>query len=91
MENVKNSYNFSKIVLINLDGYESEFNLEVARNFKKHLMYISFPKEDAILTDLQKVYSKRLFKKLMFKYTQALFQSYPQENLSEDMKHMAKL
>lgn len=23
MENVKNSYNFSKIVVINLDGYES--------------------------------------------------------------------
>jgi hypothetical protein len=23
MENVKNSYNFSKIVMINLDGYES--------------------------------------------------------------------
>lgn len=27
MDNFKNSYNFSKIVFINLDGYESEFNL----------------------------------------------------------------
>lgn len=46
MENSKalQSHNCSKVVLINLDGYESEFNLEFVRNYKKHLMYISFPK-----------------------------------------------
>jgi hypothetical protein len=49
MENLKSSYNCSRVVLINLDGYESEYNLEIARNFKKHLLYVSFPKEDAKL------------------------------------------
>ena len=27
IENIKSSYNCSKVVMINLDGYESEFNL----------------------------------------------------------------
>lgn len=35
----------SRIVFINLDGYESEFNIDVARTFNRHLMYISFPRE----------------------------------------------
>ena len=92
MENTKSSYNCSRVVLINLDGYESEFNLEFARNFKKHLLYVSFPKEEAKLNDLKQVYSQRFFKKLMFKYSQSLYESYgPTSQVSEEYKQLTKL
>jgi hypothetical protein len=32
-------------VFVNLDGYESEHNVDVARSLCRHLMYISFPRE----------------------------------------------
>ena len=44
--NEKN-YPCSKIVFINLDGYESEFNINLAQYLWKNLMYVSFPKESA--------------------------------------------
>lgn len=43
-EIVKNE-NVSRIVFLNLDGYESEFNVDMAKYLYKSLMYISFPKE----------------------------------------------
>lgn len=78
MDTPKSSFNCSRVVLINLDGYESEYNLELARNFKKHLLYISFPKEDVIpleapSSDPARIHSRRFFKKLMFRHSQALF------------------
>jgi len=45
----------------------------MVRNFKKHLLYISFPKEDAKLDDVKQIYSRRFFKKLMFRYSQNLY------------------
>lgn len=75
MESAKGSYSSSKVAFINLDGYESEFNLEFVGNFKKHLLYVSFPKEEAKLDDTRQIHSKRLFKKLMFRYSQFLYES----------------
>ena len=56
-------YNISKVALINLDGYESEFNIELAKNLDKHLMYVSFPK---FKNSEEEAYGLRFFKKIMF-------------------------
>ena len=37
--------NCSKMVFINLDGYQSDFNVDMAKYLSKNVMYISFPKE----------------------------------------------
>jgi hypothetical protein len=36
--------NCSKIAFINLDGYESEYNIDIVKYLCKNMMYISFPK-----------------------------------------------
>lgn len=59
----------SKVCFINLDGYESEYNLECARSFKRKMMYISFPKESISDETDQVNYSKRMYKKMMFMYS----------------------
>ena len=54
----------SKIVFLDLDGYESEFTLETVRNFSHHLMYISFPKYSPNHSD--EGYNRRFHKKIMY-------------------------
>lgn len=82
METIKNSYNYSKVAFINLDGYESQFNLEFVRNFKKHLLYVSFPKEEAKLDHNNEIFTKRFFKKMMFKYSQKLYETFSDNYMS---------
>ena len=91
MENLRSSYNTSRVVFVNLDGYESEFNLEFVRNFKKHLLYLSFPKEEAKLDETKKIYSSRFFKKLMFRYSQSLYETFSDNHTSEDYKALTRL
>jgi len=46
------TYNCSKITFLNLDGYESHYNLYIAKYLSKYLQYISFPlEEDELLKD----------------------------------------
>ncbi len=91
MQNAKSSFNSSKVVFINLDGYQSEFNLEFVRNFKKHLLYVSFPKEQAKLDGSKQIYSKRFFKKLMFKYSQSLYETFSEAYMSEEYRNLTRM
>lgn len=63
----------------------------MARNFKNHLMYISFPKEEAKLNDVQQIYSRRFFKKLMFRYSQVLYESYNESSTNEDYRTLTRM
>ena len=38
----------SKVTFINLDGYDTEMNLKLAKHMTKYVQYISFPCEDSI-------------------------------------------
>ena len=52
------------MLFLNLDGYESEFNLELMRNFEKHVMYVSLPRFDS--TESDEGYNHRFHKKIMY-------------------------
>lgn len=64
---VEGASQLPKVVFLNLDGFESEYNLEFARSLRRNLMYISFPKEDVhSKNENNLVYEKRFYKKLMY-------------------------
>lgn len=67
-------FEISRTVFINLDGYESEFNLEFAKNMQNHLMYISFPKFDKSTDDHNLPFNNRFLKKLLFNYSREMYQ-----------------
>ena len=50
-----------------MDGYESEFNVDIAKYLSKYLMYISFPREGAN-TQGDEVYQKQKSEHLLRKY-----------------------
>lgn len=61
-------------MFINLDGYESEFNIELAKNMDKHLMYVSFPKFDNDGSEGYMGVNNRFFKKIFYKYTREMYE-----------------
>ena len=66
-------------MFLNLDGYESEFNLEFMRNYADNVMYASFPKFDK--REDSKHYNYRFYKKIMYNFTRSELDmlGYPEE------------
>ncbi len=72
-----------RVAFLNLDGYDCEYNLEVARNFREHLMYISFPKFDRTTMRKSATYESRFLKKYFYNFLRGNARKMCSDRLSE--------
>lgn len=72
-------FEISRTVFINLDGYQSEFNLEFAKNMQNHLMYVSFPKFEKNAENVNMPFNNRFMKKILFNYCRQMYEYEAQD------------